>query len=65
MIENLMSEDELCKALGLTKPTLQTWRSLRKGPPWIKVGRNIFFDKQKVESWLQAQTRDPADLVKA
>ncbi len=48
MIEDLMTEDELCKALSLSKPTLQTWRSLRKGPPWIKVGRNIFFDKQKV-----------------
>jgi excisionase family DNA binding protein len=60
MIEHLMTEAELCKVLGLSKPTLQSWRSRRQGPAWIKVGHRILFDKRAVEAWLQAQTRDPA-----
>jgi excisionase family DNA binding protein len=61
MIEDLMTEDELCEVLGLSKPTLQTWRSLRKGPAWIKVGKRVFFDKRQVEAWLQSQARNPAE----
>jgi predicted DNA-binding transcriptional regulator AlpA len=57
---NLMTEAQLCELLDLSKATVQTWRSLRRGPAWIKVGRNIFYDRRKVDAWLDSQTCDPA-----
>jgi hypothetical protein len=62
MIENLMSDEELGKLLGYSRKTLETWRSRRIGPPWIKTGRRIFYDKRKVDLWLEAQACDPATM---
>jgi len=60
MIEHLMSDEELSKTLGYSRKTLETWRSRRIGPPWIKTGRRIFYDRRKVEAWLEARVCDPA-----
>jgi hypothetical protein len=60
MLENLLTEDEFGKLIHKTKPTLQSWRSRRKGPPGVKVGKAIFYDRAKIERWLAAQERNPA-----
>jgi hypothetical protein len=43
-------------AMELPKCTvrmLRTWRNLRVGPPWLKVGRQIVYLRASVERWLQ------------
>ncbi len=63
--KQLISSDQLADDLGLSKTTPPTWRALRKGPPWIKVGKAVFYDQADVEKWLQSQRRDPAKLKRS
>jgi hypothetical protein len=58
----LISEQELAEELDVKPSTLKTWRCRRRGPPWISVARNIFYDRADIERWLKAQRRDPAKL---
>jgi len=39
--------------------TLQQWRLLHKGPPYIKVGRAVRYRMADVEKWLGQHTVDP------
>ena len=47
------TEKELAARLGLTPITLQTWRRLAKGPPFVKLGRRaIRYPVRRVEAWI-------------
>ncbi|WP_339033395.1 helix-turn-helix domain-containing protein [Bradyrhizobium symbiodeficiens] len=62
----LISTDELIDplqvagALNVKPQTLTAWRTLGKGPVFVKVGKRVFYRRADVESWLGAQRRDPA-----
>jgi hypothetical protein len=40
---------------GLPVATLRTWRSLGRGPRYIKVGRRVLYDIAAVDRWLSLQ----------
>jgi hypothetical protein len=52
--ENLMSPEELAGNFDLSTDTLADWRSQRKGPPHLKVGKNIWYPKEYVDTWAEA-----------
>lgn len=37
---------------GLAIQTLANWRSLRTGPPWVKVGRLVRYPEDRLDDWL-------------
>jgi hypothetical protein len=37
--------------LGLSPATLATWRSLHKGPPYVKLGGRIGYQRDALASW--------------
>jgi len=37
---------------GLAVQTLANWRSLRVGPPWVKVGRLVRYPEDRLDDWL-------------
>ncbi len=47
-----LSSHEASDMLGISKRTLHRWVRLRKGPPWIKVGRFVYFRKEAISLWL-------------
>lgn len=47
---------ELAQHLGISMPTVQRWRKEGKGPPYIKIGQIIRYEKQAVEAWLDKQS---------
>lgn len=57
----LITESELCSAIGVELKTLQNWRSRRIGPPYIDRGRKTFYLLEDVMSWLRSQRRDTLD----
>jgi predicted DNA-binding transcriptional regulator AlpA len=59
MLEHLISEDELAERIGKTKACLVAWRHYGRGPPWIKLGGKIYFDKRKVDEWIAANEHVP------
>jgi len=47
-------ERDTAAELGLTIFALRSWRQRRVGPPWIKVGRNIFYGDESRAAWLRS-----------
>ena len=55
-IQNLIPEAEYAHDIrGVSLRTAQRERAQRLGPPFIKLGRKIFYRKEAIEAWLLAQ----------
>ena len=52
LLDGLLTEDETARELGRCRRTLKRWRVLREGPPFIPIGRQIFYRREAVRAWL-------------
>ena len=57
--DDLLTDDELCRERGITPRTSQRERAQRIGPPYIKIGRKIYYRKEAVRDWLLSQEQIP------
>ena len=49
----LLTEQDLADAFGLrSTSTLATWRSEGKGPPFVKLGKSVFYIQNDVDEWI-------------
>jgi len=50
----LLDTVSAAKRMGIAKGTLENWRSLGKGPRFIKVGtKMVRYDPRDIDSWLE------------
>jgi hypothetical protein len=60
-LRDLMTTAQAAKATGHTVETLNQYRSQRKsgvrtpGPPFVKVGRAVFYPRTAIEGYLKGQ----------
>ena len=54
-IQDLITEADYAAARGVSLRTVQRERAQRIGPPFIKLGRNIYYRPAAIEAWLLAQ----------
>jgi len=61
-IQDLIPEADYAAARGISERTAQRERAQRIGPPFIKLGRKIFYRPAAIEKWLieQEQTQPRA-----
>ncbi len=52
----LLTVEETASLLGVKPGTLYNWKSMRVGPPSIKVGHLLRYRLEDLEAWLQQQT---------
>jgi hypothetical protein len=57
---DLMTPSEMEAELKLSASTLAQWRWLKKGPPWVKVGRHVRYSRRGYEKWLASGADSPA-----
>lgn len=58
----LLTEVEAGQRLGgITPKTLRTWRSLRKGPRYIKVGWRVRYTAEAIDQFLTDRTVTPGE----
>jgi len=57
-MKNLLSIQEVSKILGLKIPTIYKFICLRK-IPFIKLGRRVFFDSDKLDKWVKSNSYEP------
>ena len=50
----LLSQDDLSQLFDVTKETLREWRRLKQGPSFVRVGKGVFYRRQDVTNWLDA-----------
>jgi len=48
----LLDTQQVADHCGISRRTLEFWRSYGKGPKFLKVGRLVRYAKQDVDAWL-------------
>lgn len=57
----LLTELEAADMLAVSPDTLRTWRSARKGPPYIKLKTGgVRYDQTELRVWIDGQRVDPS-----
>jgi Homeodomain-like domain len=54
LLDDYMSEDELAAELDVHRRTVQRWRQLRIGPPFVMNGIMPIYNIGKARQWLAA-----------
>jgi predicted DNA-binding transcriptional regulator AlpA len=60
----LLGPSDVGALLGLPTATLANWRCAGKGPPFLRVGRHVRYRRGDVDTWINAQIRDPEVLAR-
>jgi predicted DNA-binding transcriptional regulator AlpA len=58
----LLSPTDLGALIGVDERTLAVWRSQKRGPDTVKLGRSIFYRRADIEAWI-ALNVTPMDRV--
>lgn len=56
----LASEDEMAAMLQVSHETLATWRTKRRGPPHIKLGKKVFYCIADFSKWVMQEVERQA-----
>jgi hypothetical protein len=56
-----VTEREAVTILGYRRQTLSNWRSLRRGPPYLKINRSIKYPLTKLLAWRDRHRVTPWD----
>jgi hypothetical protein len=59
LLEGYLDEDEHAAELNVVKRTLRSWRQKGEGPPYIKIGKQIFYPIAGSVAWLKANEQTP------
>ena len=49
----LLSQDDLGALLGVDPRTIAIWRSQRRGPDYVKLGKAVFYRRSDVIAWVE------------
>jgi predicted DNA-binding transcriptional regulator AlpA len=49
----LLSPPDLSALIGVDQRTLAVWRSQRRGPDFVKLGRAVFYRRADVNAWIE------------
>jgi hypothetical protein len=58
-LDDLISEKEAAQILKQKPGTLTSWRSLGRGPAYMKAGRTILYSRSAVLQYVVASLRRP------
>ena len=53
--DRLYDAEAVSKEIHITKSCLGKWRHLRRGPPFVKIGRRVAYRGRALNDWLEAQ----------
>jgi DNA-binding transcriptional MerR regulator len=54
ILKSYFSEEQAAKGVGLTPRTLRNYRAQGIGPPWTRIGRDIYYEKSSLAAWLKS-----------
>ena len=55
----LLNTTEAAEVLRVAAITLHRWRNAGKGPPYIEMGRKIYYRRTDLDRWIEEQQRQP------
>lgn len=66
-MQKALSTSEAAAYLGLSRGTLEVWRSLGKGPRYRKFGRRVLYELKDLDDYSASrivETRDTAEILR-
>ena len=57
LFEGYVSEEEYCRQRRVSRRTAQRERALRKSPPYLLLGKQVFYRIAAVRAWMLQQER--------
>jgi predicted DNA-binding transcriptional regulator AlpA len=57
----LLHTQQLAEYLHNKMSTLESWRSAGCGPPYLKIGRRVFYRLADVDAWLESRRIVPQE----
>jgi predicted DNA-binding transcriptional regulator AlpA len=57
--DSLMDQDQAAKFLNMKPSTLTTWRALRKGPRFLKIGRSVRYRREDLVEFAEGGIVEP------
>lgn len=55
-----MNNAQAASYLGISKATLNGWRTRRKGPPYLKLGERVFYRREDLDEFISASLIHPS-----
>jgi excisionase family DNA binding protein len=56
--EALLNDIEAARLLSLSSRTLQAWRLKGGGPPFVRLGRAVRYQRAALAKWMESNTVD-------
>ena len=53
LLNDKLTTAELAAKLKRTAHTLERWRRLRQGPPYLRIQGRVLYDRKAVQDWLE------------
>jgi hypothetical protein len=58
ILSGYIDEDEYARQRGISLRTAQRDRQLRKSPPYVVMGRQVYYRLESIRAWLLARERE-------
>ena len=55
ILDHCYDELDAARFCGKSLRTLQRWRALRCGPPYVRLGNSVYYPKSELLAWALAQ----------
>lgn len=50
-----MTSKETADYIGASQSTIRYWRACNEGPRSYTLGKRVFYDREDVDAWIEAQ----------
>jgi len=50
-----LTQQQVADLLQVPARTVEDWRQTRSGPPWLKIGRHVRYDRDELLAWARGQ----------
>lgn len=60
---NRLNTEEAAEYLGLRPGTLEVWRSLGKGPRYVKLGTRVLYDADDLDTFADSRIVETTDTI--
>jgi hypothetical protein len=57
--QQTITSREAAEMLNRSPVSLERWRRLRQGPPYLRVMGRVLYKAEDIASWLDAQRQEP------
>ncbi len=65
-MEKVVNEHEASRVLNLAVQTLRNWRTMRRGPSYLKMGGSVRYNLRDLEAYCQRKRVDPElDIIRS